>query len=184
MAGIKSCFAGESVLIVDDDRAIVDIAGLLLKRSGYKILSAYDGKQCLQMVAEHRPALVLLDYMMPVMNGLDALKQIRSNYPDTYVIMFTGKGNEEVAVELMRAGASDYLCKPFASGNLQERIDSVLSLRKVEIENRALLRERELLQLEIEQWNVKLEQRVREKSSELALAHEEIVQSEKLAALG
>ncbi len=184
MAGYKSCFAGETILVVDDDRAIVDIAGLLLKRSGFKVLSAHDGRQCLQMVEKHAPALVLLDYMMPVMNGLDALKQIRSNFPDTYVIMFTGKGNEEIAVELMRAGASDYLCKPFAKGSMQERIDAVLSLRKVEIENRALLHERELLQLEIEQWNVKLEQRVREKSRALAKAHKEIVQSEKLAALG
>ncbi len=184
MAGYKSCFAGETVLVVDDDRAIVEIAALLLKRSGFKVLSAYDGSQCLELVGKHNPALVLLDYMMPVMNGLDTLKRIKRDFPDTYVVMFTGKGSEEVAVELMRAGASDYLCKPFASGSIQERIDAVLALRKVELENRALLHEREILQLEIEQWNVKLEQRVREKSLELAQAHNEIIRSEKLAALG
>ncbi len=61
------------------------------------------------MVKQHQPALVLLDYMMPVMNGLEALKQIQGSYPDTYVMMFTGKGSEEVAVEAMKAGAVDYI---------------------------------------------------------------------------
>jgi len=184
MSGNQSCFAGEIILVVDDDRAIVELTGLLLKKRGFKILSAYNGEQCFQMVAEHRPALVLMDYMMPVMNGFEALKKIHPLYPDTYVVMFTGKGDEKVAVELMKAGAADYLCKPFVFRGLQERIDAVLSLRKVEIENRRLLQERELLQFEIETWNNKLEQRVREKNLELAQAHKEIVKSEKLAALG
>lgn len=180
----QSRFAGEKVLIADDEKVIVELAGLLLKKRGFEVFSAYNGEQCLQMVAEHRPALVLLDYMMPVMSGLDTLKQIRSHYPDTYVVMFTGKGNEEVAVELMKAGAADYLRKPFTNSSLPERIDTVLSVRQVEIENRELLNERELLQDEIIEWNSKLEQRVREKSSELEQAHKEIVQAEKLAALG
>ena len=84
----------------------------------------------------------------------------------------------------MKAGAADYLCKPFAGHSLTERIDAVLSLRKVEIENRELLKEREFLQSEVEQWNSRLEQRVREKSSELEQAHQEIMKSEKLATLG
>lgn len=184
MSARQSRFAGEKILIADDDEAIVQLTGLLLKKRGFEVFSAHNGEQCLQMVAKHRPALVLLDYMMPVMNGLDALKQIRSQYSDTYVVMFTGKGNEEVAVEIMKAGAADYLRKPFVNSSLPERIDAVFAVRQVEIENRELLKERELLQGEIKQWNAKLEQRVREKSSELAQAHKEIVQAEKLAALG
>ncbi len=180
----KSRFSGERILIVDDEEVIVELAGLLLKKRGFEVLFANNGEQCLQVVAEYQPALVLLDYMMPIMNGLDTLKKIRRHYPDTYVVMFTGKGSEEVAVELMRAGAADYLRKPFASGSLFERIDAVLSVRQVEIENRDLLREREYLQDEIKQWNLKLEKRVREKSFELEQAHKEIIQSEKLAALG
>ncbi|MEE4253194.1 MAG: response regulator [Desulfuromusa sp.] len=179
-----SQFAGEKIIIADDEEAIVELAGLLLKRHGFEVFSAGNGEDCLKLVDEHRPALVLLDYMMPVMNGFEALKRIRSAFPDTYVVMFTGKGSEEVAVDLMKAGAADYLCKPFASHSLKERIDAVLSLRKVEIENRELLKEREFLQSEIEQWNSKLEQRVREKSSELEQAHKEIIKSEKLATLG
>lgn len=180
----QSRFAGEKIIVADDDKAIVTLMSLLLNKRGFEVISAYNGEQCLQLVAKHRPALVLLDYMMPVMNGLDALKQIRSQYPDTYVVMFTGKGSEEVAVDLMQAGAADYLRKPFVNSSVPERIDAVLSVRQVEIENRELLKERELLQGEIKQWNSKLEQRVRVKSSELAQAHKEIVQAEKLAALG
>ncbi|MCK5826519.1 MAG: response regulator, partial [Desulfuromusa sp.] len=168
----------------DDESIIVELAGLLLKNRGFEVLSAFNGEQCLQMVAEHQPAVVLLDYMMPVINGLEALKKIRNQHPDTSVVMFTGKGNEEVAVEMMKAGAADYLRKPLTDSSLPERIDAVLSVRQVEIENRELLKERELLQGEIKQWNSKLEQRVHKKGSELAQAHKEIVQSERLAALG
>jgi len=179
-----SRFAGEKIVIADDEIAIVELAGILLKKHGFEVFSTGNGEDCLQMVEKHRPALVLLDYMMPVMNGFEALKKIRSQFPDTYVVMFTGKGNEEVAVELMKAGAADYLRKPFAGNSLKERIDTVLSLRKVEIENRELLKERESLQGEIKSWNSTLEHRVREKSSELEQAHKEIIQSEKLATLG
>lgn len=180
----QSCFAGEKILVVDDEDSIVKLTSLLLKKWGFDTLSASNGEECLNMVEKHRPGLVLLDYMMPVMNGLEALKQIRQRYPDTYVIMFTGKGSEEVAVEVMKAGAADYLRKPFVKGSLKDRIDKVLFARQVEIENREILHERELLQHEIKMWNEKLEQRVREKSHELEQAHKEILQSEKLAALG
>ncbi len=184
MLSHQSQFSGEKILIADDDEVIVRLTELLLKKRGFTVLSANNGEQCLQMVDKYQPALVLLDYMMPVMDGLAALKQIRSRYPDVYVVMFTGKGNEDVAVELMRAGAADYLRKPFVSESLVKRIDTVLSVRQVEIENRELIKERESLQGEIKQWNSRLEQRVREKSSELEQAHKEIIQSEKLAALG
>ncbi len=180
----QSQFSGEKILIVDDEEVIVKLTGLLLEKRGFDVLAASDGEHCLQMVAKHHPALVLLDYMMPLMNGLETLKQIKSCYPDISVVMFTGKGNEDVAVELMRAGAADYLRKPFANKTLLERIDTALSIRQVEMENRKLLKERESLQEEIKQWNAKLEHRVREKSFELEKAHKEIIQSEKLAALG
>ena len=180
----QSCFAGEKILVVDDEDVIVKLTVLLLKKWGFEVSSASHGEECLKMVEKHRPALVLLDYMMPVMNGLDTLQAIRQHYPDTYVIMFTGKGSEDVAVEVMKAGAADYIRKPFVNGNLKKRIDKVLFARKVAIENRELLHERELLQHEIKMWNEKLEQRVREKSNELEQAHKEILQSEKLAALG
>ncbi len=179
-----SQFAGEKVLVVDDEEVIVELTALLLRGRGFEVLTAYNGEECLSVVEKEQPALVLLDYMMPVMDGETALKKIIQRYPDTYVIMFTGKGSEEVAVRLMKAGAADYLQKPFVNSSLLERIDTVLQIRLVELANRELMREKDLLQREIEAWNTHLERRVEEKSQELELAHREILQAEKLAALG
>ncbi len=179
-----SQFAGEKILVVDDEEVIVELTALLLRGRGFTVLTANNGEECLDIVRNEQPALVLLDYMMPVMDGETALKNIIQNHPDTYVIMFTGKGTEEVAVRLMKTGAADYLQKPFVNSSLLERIDTVLQIRQVELANRDLLREKDQLQLEVEAWNLHLERRVEEKSQELELAHREILQTEKLAALG
>jgi len=179
-----SQFAGEKVLIVDDEEVIVELTALLLRGRGFNILTAHNGEECLELVKTEQPSLVLLDYMMPVMDGETALKQIVQHNPDTYVIMFTGKGSEEVAVRLMKSGAADYLQKPFVNSSLLERVDTVLQIRQVELSNRDLMREKDQLQREIEAWNLHLERRVEEKSQELELAHREILQAEKLAALG
>ncbi|HKJ05563.1 MAG TPA: response regulator [Geopsychrobacteraceae bacterium] len=184
LTGKSSRFAGEKVLVADDERAIIDLATMFLRDRGFQILSACDGHECLDVVEHENPALVLLDYMMPVMDGMTALEKIRDQYPDTYVIMLTGKGSEEVAVSLMKAGASDYLQKPFSNINLLERIDNVLQLRQIGMENRQLLEEQERLRHEIEGWNRELEDRVQQKNAELERAHAEILQVEKLAALG
>jgi hypothetical protein len=98
--------------------------------------------------------------------------------------MFTGKGSEEVAVELMKAGASDYILKPFSNAKLVERIENVLRIRSVELRNKELVEEQERLLGEIEKWNRELEERVELKTAELELAHHEILLTEKLAALG
>jgi len=181
---LLSRFAGEKILIADDEKAIVNLTSVFLMDRGFEILTAVDGLDCLRLVEQERPALVLLDYMMPVMDGLTALKKIRSQYLDTHVIMLTGKGSEEVAVLLMKAGASDYLQKPFASNSLLKKIDHVLQLRQMELENRKLIDEQRCLQQEIEDWNLELEDRVLDKTQALELAQAEIIQVEKLAALG
>lgn len=172
------------VLIVDDEKVILDLTAIILKNRGYQVYTALGAQDGLETIEKERPELVLLDYMMPNIDGLTALKEIRRRFPDTYVIMFTGKGSEEIAVELMKAGASDYILKPFNNQDMVERIESVLKLRAVELQNRALLSERERLLAEIADWNRELEARVQEKSEALGRAQMEIVQSEKLATLG
>jgi signal transduction histidine kinase len=172
------------VLIVDDEKVILDLTAIILKNRGYQVFTALNARDGLTCIETERPELVLLDYMMPDMDGLTALKEIRRRFPETYVIMFTGKGSEEIAVELMKAGASDYILKPFNNQDMVERIESVLKLRSVELQNRALLSERERLLAEIADWNRDLEARVQEKSEALRRAQAEIVQSEKLATLG
>src|SRR6266545_283367 len=173
-----------TILIIDDERIILDLTSIILKNRGYNVLTAQDAMTGIDLVRSAQPDLVLLDYMMPGVDGLTALKGLRKGFPDTYVIMFTGKGSEEIAVELMKAGASDYVLKPFNNQDLADRIDNVLRVRKVEIKNRELLNERERLLEEIAAWNRELEQRVREKTEALEKAQSEIIQTEKLAALG
>ncbi len=175
---------GRNVLIIDDEKVILDLTSIILKNRGYNVYTAADGVAGLGIVETVQPELVLLDYMMPGMDGLTALREIRKCFPDTYVIMFTGKGSEEIAVELMKAGASDYILKPFNNQDLADRIENVLKIRDVELANRELLRERERLLAEIETWNRELEARVQEKTEALQKAQAEIVQSEKLATLG
>ncbi len=172
------------VLIVDDEKVILDLTAIILKNRGYQVFTALSAQEGLDCIEKQSPELVLLDYMMPNMDGLTALKEIKRSYPDTYVIMFTGKGSEEIAVELMKAGASDYILKPFNNQDLVDRIESVLKLRGIELQNRALLSERERLLAEIADWNRELERRVQEKSEALRRAQVEVVQSEKLASLG
>jgi len=173
-----------TILVIDDEESVRDLVAIILMSRGYNVAKAGDAVSGIEQVALLKPALVLLDYMMPKVDGLTALRQIRAEYPDTYVIMFTGKGSEEVAVTLMKAGASDYLLKPFNNQNLIDRIDNVLKIREVEIHNRELLAERELLMQEIKAWNLELEQRIQQESEALNKAHAEVVQSQKLATLG
>jgi len=174
----------ERIVVVDDERIILELTSMILASKGYEVLTAENALEGLALIARHSPSVVLLDYMMPRMDGMTALRKIRQEFPDSYVIMFTGKGSEEIAVELMKAGASDYILKPFNNQDLVDRIENALRLRRIEMHNRDLRQEREKLLREVEEWNLELERRVEEKTLDLELAHAEIVQSEKLAALG
>jgi len=172
------------ILVVDDEALILDLAVMLLSTRGYEVITAKSGDECLATVEREKPSLVLLDYMMPGMDGMTTLREMRQRFPDTYVIMLTGKGNEQIAVEVMKAGAADYILKPFRNQDLIERIENVLRIRRIEIHNRELRLERERLLNQIEGWNSELERRVAEKTLELERAHAEIMQAEKLATLG
>ena len=174
----------EKLLVVDDERMILELTSVVLTSRGFDVSVVDNALDAYEMIEREKPALVLLDYMMPRVNGLDALREIRERFPETYVIMFTGKGSEEVAVELMKSGASDYVLKPFSNAKLVERIENVLRIRSIEIHNKTLIQEQERLLGEIESWNRTLEERVEQKTIELEMAHHEVLLTEKLAALG
>lgn len=180
----KPSAMGEKLLVVDDERMILELTSMVLSSKGFDVSVADNASDSYELIEREKPALVLLDFMMPKINGLEALKEIRLRFPETYVIMFTGKGSEEVAVELMKAGASDYILKPFSNAKLVERIEKVLRIRSIELRNKELLREQQRLLDEIEGWNRALEERVEQKSLELESAHQEVLLTAKLAALG
>ena len=114
-----------SVLIVEDDRNISELLQMYLEKEGYAVTTAYDGGQGLQKFRNIQPDLVLLDVMMPVMDGWSVCKAIRveSQVP---VIMLTAKGETDDKVAGLRSGADDYITKPFEMKEVLARIEAVL----------------------------------------------------------
>jgi len=173
-----------TILIVDDEMINLDLTARVFRNRGFRVLTAAKALDALVLVKENNPEIAVLDYMMPEMNGFSALTEIKQQFPDTYVIILTGRGSERIAVELMKAGASDYIVKPFLNQDLVERVEKVLKVREIEIRNRELLVERDRLVGEIATWNRELEERVREKTNELQRVQGEIIQAEKMSTLG
>lgn len=100
------------ILLVDDEAQILDNVRKILAKKGYYTDGAANGQEAVEAMMKNPAELVLMDMMMPVMNGLEALKRIKSACPDTEVIMVTAVGQLEIAVECMMAGAFSYLTKP------------------------------------------------------------------------
>jgi signal transduction histidine kinase len=173
-----------TLLVVDDEKVNRDLTAQVFRNRGFRVLTASNALDALDLVKAQQPEVVLLDYMMPGKDGFSALTDIKLHFPDTYVIILTGRGSEQIAVTLMKAGASDYVLKPFLNQDLVERVEKVLKVREVEIRNRELVLERDRLLREIESWNRTLEMRVQEKTLELKKIQAEIVQTEKMSTLG
>ena len=114
-----------SVLVVEDDPNIRELLQLYLEKEGYAVTLAADGGQGLQKFHAIGPNLVLLDVMMPVMDGWEVCKAIRAE-GDTPVIMLTAKGETDDKVTGLKAGADDYVTKPFEMKELLARIEAVL----------------------------------------------------------
>ena len=101
-----------SVLIVEDDRNIADLLYMYLNKEGYDVEVAYDGGAGLQAFRNKKPDLVLLDIMMPVMDGWSVCRSIRAE-SQTPIIMLTAKGEVDDKVQGLSSGADDYITKPF-----------------------------------------------------------------------
>jgi two-component system, OmpR family, response regulator ResD len=120
-----------SVLIVDDEPTITEVVARYLERAGYHTRVASDGAQALEAAAEQRPDLVVLDLMLPGIDGLRVMRRLRDQDAEPIgVILLTAKGEESDRVIGLRLGADDYVVKPFSPVELVARIDAVL--RRVE----------------------------------------------------
>ena len=114
-----------SVLIVEDDRNIAELLQMYLEKEGYAVTTAHDGGQGLAKFRSIKPDLVLLDVMMPVMDGWAVCKAIRAD-SQTPVIMLTAKGETDDKVTGLKSGADDYVTKPFEMKEVLARIEAVL----------------------------------------------------------
>lgn len=121
----EEMFNRRKVLIVDDDTKTVDLVQLYLKRDGYKVLTAYNGNDALKMTLEGKPDLVVLDLMLPGMDGLEVCRRLRE-ISDVPVIMLTARTTEEDRLSGLNLGADDYVTKPFSPRELAARVRAVL----------------------------------------------------------
>ena len=112
----------KTVLIVEDEQNIVDILSFNLEREGYNTLEAYDGKTGLQLALEQNPDLVLLDLMLPGMDGFHVCREIRKAGSAVPIIMLTAREEETDKVLGLELGADDYITKPFAMRELLARV--------------------------------------------------------------
>ena len=117
------------ILAVDDEQRMVRFIQLNLEQDGFQVITAYNGKEALEQVRTQLPDLILLDIMMPDINGFEVLKKIRevNNVP---VIMLTAKGEEDDRIQGLELGADDYITKPFSPRELVSRIRAVLRRTK------------------------------------------------------
>ena len=100
------------VLIVDDEKDFVEMFALRLQETGETVFTAYNGRECLDVLGEENIDVVILDIKMPGMDGVETLKEIKKRWPIVEVILLTGHGTIETAVLGMKLGAYDYLLKP------------------------------------------------------------------------
>jgi len=128
----------ERILIVDDERVVLDTLVDILQAQGFSVGQASDARSALRLMAAEPAAIVLSDIRMPDMDGMELLHEIRRRHPAADVVLMTGFGTVDGAIEAMGAGAADYLMKPLRPKEVVARIRSILQRRKLESELHAL----------------------------------------------
>ena len=117
----------KTILIVDDEQSIIDILVYNLKKEGYNTLEANDGAQAVEMALEYKPNLILLDIMLPKMDGLTACKKIKNSL-NVPILILSAKDEELDKIVGLELGADDYITKPFSVRELMARVKA--NLRK------------------------------------------------------
>jgi DNA-binding response OmpR family regulator len=115
-----------SVLVVDDEPTIGEVVSRYLERAGYEARVAEDGLAALDAVAERAPDLIVLDLMLPGLDGLEVMRRVRAEDRSSAIILLTAKGDESDRIVGLRLGADDYVVKPFSPAELVARVDAVL----------------------------------------------------------
>ena len=120
--------AGETILVVDDETNIIELAALYLKQEGFRVQSAHDGAKALEMIAQQPPALMVLDLMLPQVDGWEVCRRVRagSAAPDLPIVMLTARDDDVDKIVGLELGADDYLTKPFNPRELVARVKAIL----------------------------------------------------------
>ncbi|MFO7262780.1 MAG: DNA-binding response regulator [Bacillaceae bacterium G1] len=129
----------QSVLVVDDEEAILTLVEFNLKKAGFSVSKATDGYQALQMVYETQPDLIILDIMLPSMDGLEVCKQLRQKGLRTPVLMLSARDEVADKVIGLELGADDYMTKPFSPRELVARVKALLRRVQSEPAERAVI---------------------------------------------
>jgi DNA-binding NtrC family response regulator len=132
------------VMLVDDEKDFVEMLSLRLEEIGERVTTAHSGRECLAILEKKEIDVIILDILMPGMDGIATLKEVKSRFPLVEVIMLTGHGTTESAVDGMKLGAFDYLLKPARFEELTEKLESARK-RKDEQEERIRKAEAKLL---------------------------------------
>jgi DNA-binding response OmpR family regulator len=116
---------GPLILVVDDERSISEVVSLYLARAGYRVKVAHDGQMALQLIAMQKPDLVILDLMLPEVDGLEITRRLR-DVGETPIIMLTARRGEADRILGLEMGADDYVVKPFSPQELVSRVRAVM----------------------------------------------------------
>lgn len=114
------------ILLVDDEPSIIQLARLYLEREGFRVISASDGHSALEMVKKHKPDLIVLDLMLPVLDGFEVCRKLRAEKIQPPIIMLTARDEDIEKILGLEMGADDYMTKPFNPRELVARVKAVL----------------------------------------------------------
>jgi DNA-binding NtrC family response regulator len=134
-----------TILLVDDEKDFVEMLALRLEATGETVFKAYDGQQCLDLLDQKPIDVVILDIKMPGMDGIQTLKAVKGRHPLVEVILLTGHGTTETAIQGMKLGAFDYLLKPADFDDLTQKLAGAKKKKEEQDERIRQAEARELL---------------------------------------
>ncbi len=149
---------GGPILIVEDDRKTAALLELYLERDGFKTVLAYDGKQALELAQRHKPIFIILDLMLPVVDGWEVCRQLRRS-SDVPILMLTARGDEVDRISGLTLGADDYVVKPFSPRELVARVRAVLRRGRLKLSKEKSVLSHAGLVLDLEKRKVSLNDR-------------------------
>jgi two-component system KDP operon response regulator KdpE len=152
----EATFANKRILVVDDEERIVRFIRLNLEQDGFQVEEAYSGKKAMDKLRQSLPDLVILDVMMPDLDGFEVLKLIRENH-DVPVIMLTAKTEEDDRVRGLELGADDYVTKPFSPRELVSRVRAVLRRTEAQRGSEGVIQVDERLKIDFDRREVWVE---------------------------